>query len=89
MEDSWWEGNAGRVLSSSGFLAPEGTCFMEVILLKLFLFPLWAGFATDLTYFEVFSFSDKTGTGLSLDNITVDIRDKLHCWYKQVPTVLT
>lgn len=57
---------------------------MEVILVKLFLFPLWAGFASDLAYFEVFHFSDKTGTILSLDNITVDIRDKLHGWYKQV-----
>lgn len=35
-------------------------------------------------YFEVFHFSDKTGTVLSLDNITIDIRDQLHCWYKQV-----
>jgi len=72
------------VLISSGFLAPEAACSMEVILLKLFLFALWAGFASDLTYFEVFHFSDKTGTVLSLDNITVDIRDKLRCWYKQV-----
>lgn len=71
------------MLISSGFLAPQATCFMEVIL-KLFLFPLCAGFASDLTYFEVFNFSDKTGTVLSLDNITVGIRDKLHCWYKQV-----
>lgn len=47
-------------------------------------FPLWAAFASDLTYFEVFNFSDKAGTVLSLDNITVNIRDKLPCWYKQV-----
>lgn len=56
---------------------------MEVIL-KLFLLTLWAGFASDLTYFEVLNFSDKTGIVSSLDNIIVDIRDKLHCWYKQV-----
>lgn len=57
---------------------------MELVLPNFSLFPLGRAFASDLTCLEVFNFSDKTGTVLPLDNISVVIRDQLHSWSKQV-----